>query len=77
MSQEQTIVDVFRQHNNRMTLGQILTYPFGYEFRARATEMRRRGYQINLISRDTKHPSLNTYQLIEPTRFEQGQGVLL
>ena len=49
-----------------MTLGEILKYEWGYEFRARKTELNHEGYTINLIKIDNKVRSNNLYELIEP-----------
>ena len=47
-----------------MTLGEILKNPWGYEFRARATELRKEGYSI--VCTKGKRPSENVYTLSDP-----------
>ena len=66
MTQKEHLLELFQVHGNKMTLGQILQSPVGYEWRARATELRREGYRIEL-ERGQK-PSMNTYHLLPPTR---------
>ena len=70
MTQHEALIDLFRRNGYRLTLSEILQYPFGYEFRARFTELRRQGYVI-LCERNGKKPSLNTYTMVEPE--ENGQ----
>lgn len=65
MSQSSELLDLFRSHGNRLTLGEILQHPIGYEWRARATELRREGYSITLIRADNKVRSNNLYELKE------------
>lgn len=64
MTHKESILDAFRKNNGKMTLGYILSHPWGYEFRARATELRREGFTI--ICEKAKHPSENTYRLTPP-----------
>lgn len=66
MTQKEHLLELFHLHHGRMTLGQILESPVGYEWRARATELRREGYRIEL-ERGLR-PSDNTYYLVQPTR---------
>ena len=61
MSQHEAILEFFRERGGRATLGEILQRPFGYEFRARATELRRQGYRIECVK--AKKPSDNLYVL--------------
>lgn len=65
MTHAQSIIEAFRNNGNRMTLGYILSHPWGYEFRARATELRKSGFRIDLIRRG-KIPSENLYEMQEP-----------
>lgn len=69
MSHRESIIEAFRRNHGRMSLGHILVYPWGYEFRARATELRKEGYII--LCQKGKTPSENMYTLIEPE--ETGQ----
>jgi hypothetical protein len=76
MTQCEQLISVFKEHENVATLGDILKSPVGYEWRARATELRRRGYRIELVFSDRKYPSHNTYRLLEPMKVEaDGQQV--
>lgn len=65
MSQKTQLLNLFRSNNNLLSLGHILNEPeIGYEWRARATELRKEGHQIKLVRRgDT--PTQNLYRLIE------------
>lgn len=65
MTQPQEIISTFQVYANAMTLGQILKYPWGYEFRARKTEINddpAEPYQIRFAKRGQK-PSENLYVL--------------
>lgn len=62
MTQTQKILEAFRENNNQMTLGYILSHSWGYEFRARITELRRDGFEI--MYQRGKRPSENLYTLI-------------
>lgn len=66
MTQKEHLLELFQVHGGKMTLGQILKSPVGYEWRARATELRREGYRIEL--QRGERPSDNTYHLVQPTR---------
>lgn len=66
MSHREAILEFFRARGGRATLGEILRHPFGYEFRARATELRRQGYRIDCVK--AKKPSENLYVLSAPAR---------
>lgn len=66
MTHRESILAAFRENGNWMTLGYILRHPWGYEFRARVTELRRQGYKIECIK--AKTPSENVYRLLhKPT----------
>jgi len=69
VSHREAIIEAFRRNNGRMALGHILKYPWGYEFRARATELRKEGYIIQCEKGKT--PSENIYTFVEPD--ESGQ----
>ncbi len=78
MTQTEALIDLFRQHGNRLTLGDIMQTTLGCEYRARMTELRHKGYTITCkINR--KQPTRNEYVLIEPVAAptwkcdEQGQ----
>ena len=79
MTQKEALLQLFRDNNNRLTLGQILQYPFGYEARARFTELRKLGFIIT-FERGAS-PSQNVYRLIEPIKAPVydiiGQAVLI
>lgn len=64
MSQATDLLDMFIAHGHKLTLGQILQSPIGYEWRARATELRKKGFTITLERGKT--PSMNTYRLVPP-----------
>jgi len=63
-TQRDQLLDLFRRNGNQLTLGQILQHPYGYEARARFTELRRDGYVIAFTRGKT--PSENTYRMLEP-----------
>lgn len=64
MTQHDQLIQLFKQHGNRVTLGQILQTTLAAEYRARMTDLRRRGFTI-LCEKKSK-PSDNTYTMIEP-----------
>lgn len=63
-SQREELLRLFRENGNRLTLRQILESEIGYEWRARATELRRQGYRI-ILERGLRS-SDNTYTLFYP-----------
>lgn len=78
MTQKETLVRLFKENHGIMTLGEILRSPVGYEWRARATELRRDGYSIKLIERHPEAPSANIYSMVEPVKVEpNGQQVFV
>lgn len=64
MSQMTDLLDLFISHGHKLTLGQILKSPIGYEWRARATELRKQGFTI--VLERGKRPSENLYRLTPP-----------
>lgn len=66
MTQSELIVRWFKERNGFATLGEILGsgQPYLYEFRARSSELRRKGYTITCDRGKT--PSENLYMLKEP-----------
>jgi hypothetical protein len=77
MTQKEQIIDSFRRAGGRMNLAQILAQPWGYEFRARATEMRKSGFKF--IFTRGRTPSENIYEMWEPVgNFKmEGDGQLV
>ncbi len=73
MSQKQTILFAFQQFGYKLTLGQVLQYPWGYKFASRCADLRKEGYQIDCIR--GKKASDNVYMLKHWDR--SGQGTLL
>ena len=61
------MVSWFNAKRNRATLGEMMVSgePWVYEFRARMSELRRRGYQFEL--KRGSRPSDNLYTMTEPT----------
>ena len=64
MTQRDKLLDLFRSHGHALSLRQILESEIGYEWRARATELRRLGFVIRLER--GPRPTENLYRLIEP-----------
>ena len=64
MTQCELIIDLFRRNGNRLTLGKLLQYPFGYKSTSRFSDLRKMGYVITLHKGRT--PSENEYELFEP-----------
>ena len=76
MTQCEQVVALFKENGNILTLGQIMKTTLGCEYRARFTDLRKRGYKIELIHKDREFPSQNTYRFLEPIKFEQsGQAI--
>ncbi len=72
MTYKDQIVKAFENNKWQMQLGHILKFPWGYEARARFTELRQEGYVITCEK--AKTPSDNMYRMIPPedngqTRF--------
>lgn len=71
MTHSEQIIEWFRKRNGFATLGEILKSgeEWSYEFRARATELRKKGYVITCDR--GQNPSENLYRVIPPE--ENGQ----
>jgi hypothetical protein len=63
MTHKELILEAFHRSGGSMSLGFILQHPWGYEFRARVTELRRQGFVI--VCEKAKRPSDNVYRLLE------------
>lgn len=68
-SQKEEIIEAFKRNHFRMQLGHILKFPWGYEARARFSELRQEGYTITCEK--AKKPSDNLYILIPPDKNGQ------
>ena len=78
MTQKERLLQMFRENNNQLTLGQILKSDLAAEYRARISNLRGEGYRIECTK--NKKPSLNTYTLIPEPKIitdPNGQGVFL
>ena len=64
MSQCDDLRSLFEKNNGELTLGQILNTTLAAEYRARMTDLRKRGYFIT-CERGAR-PSENRYRLIPP-----------
>lgn len=64
MTNKDRLVEIFRRHDWKMTLGLLLTYPEGYKCTSRFSELRDLGYTITCTK--GKRPSDNTYTMIPP-----------
>lgn len=71
MSHKDDILEAFARNGYTMKLGYILQHPWGYEFRARLTELRHAGLVINCLKGKT--PSDNEYRLVYWDKTGQGQ----
>lgn len=69
MSQKDDLIALFKRHDYRLTLSQILSTQLAAEYRARMTDLRKNGFMI--ICEKGKRPSDNTYTMIAPE--ESGQ----
>jgi hypothetical protein len=65
MTRHAQILDLFRTNGHKLTLGYLLTFPFGYKAVSRFSELRDMGYSIT-CQQDKKNPSNNLYILGEP-----------
>ncbi len=67
MTQKEIILEAFQRFGYKLTLGQVLQYPWGYKFASRCADLRKEGYKIDCIRGDK--PSDNTYvlQYTDPT----------
>lgn len=64
MTQKETLLRLFKENNNRLTLGQLLQYNVGYKAVTRFSDLRKDGYKIDLVHKDTEHPTNNVYELL-------------
>lgn len=62
MTQKESILQAFTAHGNKLTLRFILEHTWGYEFRARFTDLRHEGYRIEFTRGAT--PGENLYTLV-------------
>lgn len=71
MNQQEKLLELFRFHGNRLTLGQLLANHMGVGYKAtsRFSDLRKKGYSI--ICEKHKDPSDNVYRLTPPE--ESGQ----
>lgn len=69
MNQRDSMLYSFKMAGGKMKLRDILIYPWGYEFRARASELRKDGWVV--ICRKGKKPSENEYEVIPPEKTGQ------
>ena len=60
-TQKESILELFKLYDGKVTLGQIMKTPLAAEYRARFSEMRKEGYSI--ICKKGDVPSENTYTL--------------
>lgn len=70
MTQQETLLWLFKQNGNRVTLGFLLQHNVGYRAVQRFYDMRKKGFDIQLVKQDHEHPSNNVYEL------KSGPGVL-
>lgn len=68
VSQADNLLELFRTHGNRLTLGDILENwrLIGSKYTNRISEIRAMGYIVECIV-DKKEPTNNLYELKEPT----------
>jgi hypothetical protein len=71
MNQKQRILQFFKNHDYRVTLGQLLSDPsgIGYKATSRFSDLRKEGYVITLTPGKT--PSENSWTCVPPE--EKGQ----
>jgi len=70
MTQRELLLEMFKNHGNCLTLGQIMQTTLAAEYRARFTELRHEGFTISLER--GKKASDNLYRLVhrEPVKYE-------
>jgi len=73
MNQKEKILQFFRSHNNRATLGEFLSDPsgIGYKCTSRFSELRKEGYAI--VCEKAEKASDNVYKLLEFDSSGQGR----
>lgn len=70
MTQKETILKAFHDNGRELTLGYVLTFPWGYKFASRCADLRKDGHMI--VCETKPKPSDNIYRLLaEPE--ESGQ----
>lgn len=67
-TQVQRLLEMFESHDRQITLGQIMQTTLAAEYRARMTDLRRKGYTIQCIRGET--PSQNLYKMWRPGELE-------
>ena len=61
MTQQERLLQMFHEHKNKLTLRDIMQTTLACEYRARITELRKKGFNILCIR--GKSPSDNVYEL--------------
>jgi hypothetical protein len=74
MTQKDHILEAFQRNGYKMTLGYILSHSWGYEIRARLSELRKEGHVIQFVRGKT--PSDNLYILTPFDKTGQSSMVL-
>jgi hypothetical protein len=69
MTQKEIILKAFKDNGNHLTLGYVLTFPWGYKFASRCADLRKDGYVI--VCEEKPRPSDNVYRLIEVDKTGQ------
>lgn len=69
MTLKDQIIKAFENNHWQMQLGHILKFPWGYEARARFSELRKEGYVITCEK--AKKPSDNMYRMFPPNKNGQ------
>ena len=69
MNQTESFLNFIQFNHGTVTLGEIMKTHFGCEYRRMFTELRKKGWTVN-VELDRKQPSNNRYLLIPPMQFE-------
>lgn len=78
MNQAHRLLDLFHEHGNRLTLGQILDARISSKYTNRISDLRKMGYSVTCEEhRDS--PTDNLYTLFEPKegQFQMFAGASL
>lgn len=69
MTQHEQLIDLFKRRGKRVTLGEIMKTTLAAEYRARMSDLRKKGY-VFMLERG-KIASENIYTMVEPEQDGQ------
>lgn len=66
MTQRQIILKAFHENGNKLTLGYVLQFPWGYKFASRCADLRKEKYVITCTPGKTASENTYTLEVCQP-----------